>query len=110
MLNNLKRGNAGGKMLKNNKIRVLICSLMLLGTIGMGNVARAATQYPPEGGQWNYGVGVLGSYSDYLNSQVTHGSTVKDGQKKYSASAPAGSWSQALARGVYSGCQFYYNI
>lgn len=49
MLNNLKRGNAGGKMLKNNKIRVLICSLMLLGTIGMGNVARAATQYPPEG-------------------------------------------------------------
>lgn len=41
MLNNLKRGNAGGKMLKNNKIRVLICSLMLLGTIGMGNVARA---------------------------------------------------------------------
>lgn len=91
MLNNLKRGNAGGKMLKNNKIRVLICSLMLLGTIGMGNVARAATQYPPEGGQWNYGFGVLGSYSDYLNSQVTHGSTVKDGQKKYSASAPAGS-------------------
>lgn len=71
---------------------------------------RAATQYPPEGGQWNYGVGVLGSYSDYINQQLYHGSTVNHNGVRYPAEAPAGKWSQALANGIYSGCSFYYNI
>lgn len=68
----------------------------------------AATQWPPEGGQWNYDYGV-GAYSDYMNSSVLHCSTVvANGTSNY-ASAPAGSWFQALMSFFYSGASFYYN-
>lgn len=82
-----------------------VCTLILC-----GQSAFAVTEYPPEGGQWNYGVGILGSYSDYLNQQRAHGSTVNHNGNKYSAGAPAGQWSQALASGIFSGCAFYYNL
>lgn len=95
--------------MKNTKWKALICGTALVGTMSM-SVAKAYTQYPPEGGQWNYGVGVLGSYSDYINPTRDHGSTVNYNGKKYPAGAPAGYWSQALANGIYSGFAFYYNI
>lgn len=97
-------------MLIKNKMRALVCGLMLAATLGTATATQAATIYPPEGGQWNYGVGVLGSYSDYLHPSNYHGSTVNYNGTKYQASAPAGQWSQALARGIYSGCSFYYNL
>ena len=91
------------------KFKALLCSFALIGSLSTFT-SHAATAWPPEGGQWNYGVGALGSHSDYINPTRAHGSTVNHNGTKYPASAPAGYWSQALAPGIYSGCSFYYNI
>ena len=89
----------------NQKMMLGLFSLALL----FPTTTLAATQWPPEGGQWNYGYGV-GAYSDYMNSSVLHGSTVVANGTSNHASAPAGSWSQALMPFVYSGASFYYNL
>lgn len=67
--------------MKQGKTKALICGLAFAGTICLSTV-QAYTQYPPEGGQWNYGVGVLGSYSDYINPTRDHGSTVNYNGKR----------------------------
>lgn len=42
----------------------------------VAGTAVAATQYPVQGGQWNYGFNGVGIYSDYLHGSQCHGSSV----------------------------------
>lgn len=50
-------------------MRKLVCTIMILFTCFSGSVVLATTVYPAVGGQWNYGVGITGSYSDYMHGQ-----------------------------------------
>lgn len=75
-----------------------------------GTACYAYTQYPAEGGQWNYGYTALGAYSDYLHPSAYHGSTVVCGGSRNDAEAAAGNWSQAILYGTYSGTSFYYSL
>ncbi|WP_415966750.1 lactococcin 972 family bacteriocin [Faecalitalea cylindroides] len=97
-------------MKKSIKLKALFCGMMFAATLATSSMVSAATQYPPEGGVWNYGINLSGSYSAYLHPNLYHGSTVNHNGNKYASQAPAGSWSNALARGIYAGCAFYYNI
>lgn len=53
-------------------MRKLVCTIMILFTCFSGSVVLATTVYPAVGGQWNYGVGITGSYSDYMHGQKIH--------------------------------------
>lgn len=97
-------------MKKSIKLKALFCGMMFAATLATSSMVSAATQYPSVGGVWNYGVNLSGSYSSYLHPNLYHGSTVYHNGDKYVSQAPAGTWSNALARGIYTGCAFYYNI
>ena len=88
------------------KVYGVLSILMLFATITIN----AAVTYPSVGGVWSYGVGPIGSYSEYMHPTRYHSSTVVAsngvGDKKF---APAGMWSQARVL-YYSGCSFYYAI
>lgn len=90
-----------------------VVSGLLAGLLCTSSYAvHATTVYPAVGGQWNYGVGVLGIYSDYLHPTYAHGSTVvsKTGKRNHGENS-AGLWSNALLAGVWeSGANYYYNI
>lgn len=57
-------------------MRKLVCTIMILFTCFSGSVVLATTVYPAVGGQWNYGVGITGSYSDYMHGQKIHTATI----------------------------------
>ena len=89
-------------------MKKFVTTLMLSMTLLTGITASAATQYQPEGGTWNYGVGATGSYSDYLNHRYEHSSTVTKGNKKDKSQVGPGVWAKSQLW-EYSGCHFYYN-
>ena len=76
-------------------------------------VAVYATTSYVDGGTWNYGIGVLGAYSDYYHVSRDHGSSVysADRSKSDSDISMAGDWSNALL-GAYwgTGCSYYYRF
>lgn len=87
------------------KIMALFCTLFALSviTVGVGAVSTG-------GGTWNYGVGVTGSYSDYLHPTRVHTATVKRSDMKPSmARASYGEWAKARLTS-WSGCQFFWNV
>lgn len=90
------------------KTRTLVCAFMLLITLGSATTINAATAYP-DGGTWNYGVGVTGSYSDYYHPSKYHCATVvaPDDTSDQSC-APKKQWAKARLL-VYSGYEFYYS-
>lgn len=91
-------------------MRKLVCTIMILFTCFSGSVVLATTVYPAVGGQWNYGVGITGSYSDYMHGQKIHTATVSHPEATPSmARAPANSWAQARLT-KYSSCSFYYGV
>ena len=63
---------------------------MILFTCFSESVVLATTVYLAVGGQWNYGVGITGSYSDYMHGQKIHTATVSHPEATPSmARAPA---------------------
>ena len=79
-----------------------------------GEVSPLTTEYPAEGGTWNYGTtGLTGGgtvYSDYLHNSRAHGSTVEnaDGLTDRSPTAVAGAWSHAEAPAVAWAVDYAY--
>lgn len=71
-------------------------------------VADGAVEYPA-GGEWKYGVGVTGSYSNYLHNTRRHSATVKKGSKEDYEAKSAKEWAKARLF-EYSGCEFFYNV
>lgn len=91
-------------------MRKLVCAIMIMFTCFSGTTVLAATEYPAVGGQWNYGVGITGSYSDYMHGQRIHTATVTHPNSSPSmARAPANSWAKARLT-IYSGCSFFYGV
>ena len=77
--------------------------------IGAGS-ASAATQYPVQGGTWNYGYNGSGVYSDYFNGSICHGSSVyTDWGASVSIDTIAGKWANAWHTGnIWTNNSFYY--
>lgn len=99
-------------MFYNLKKKVIISGICLTGVTGS---VHAFTQYPPEGGRWDYGYTIYGAYSNYYNAQQSHGSTVSGTDsrgtfRKNQAEADKGDTSYAFIQDVHSGASFYYNI
>lgn len=86
--------------------KIVVCTLSLIVLATGGIAASAATEYP-DGGTWNYGVGITGSYSDYFHGTKRHSATVKKGSDESYQAQGAGVWAKARL-GAYSGCNFYY--
>lgn len=87
------------------KFVVITELLMILATTV---VVSAAREYPC-GGEWHYGVGATGSFSDYYHDGRDHTATVKHGADYDKGEASKGYWAKArLTR--YHGCSFYYNV
>jgi len=88
------------------KFVVLALSSIVLASVSV--VINATTEYP-DGGQWHYGVGTTGSFSDYYHEHRKHSSTVTYGNESDKSIMNKGDWSKArLTR--YHGCNFYYNV
>ncbi|MFC5932022.1 hypothetical protein D6T64_01125 [Cryobacterium melibiosiphilum] len=69
--------------------------------------AYAATEYPTEGGTWNYGNTMGHNYSDYM-LETRHASTVICGDRTNRVAADGYKWSNAALTAV-SGCGFWYD-
>ncbi|MDR1473286.1 MAG: lactococcin 972 family bacteriocin [Lactobacillales bacterium] len=89
------------------KFVILALSSFVLSTTGV--VVNAGTWEYPCGGEWHYGVGATGSFSDYRHGSKEHSATVTYGSEKDHSRVSAGSWAKArLTR--YHGCEFFYNV
>jgi len=92
-----------------NKMKRFVVLLLACATIANSAlIVSAATSYP-DGGTWNYGVGITGSYSDYLHNTKEHSATVKKGSEVDSHKVGATKWAKSRLT-IYSGCNFYYNF
>lgn len=82
--------------------------------LGGALAAHATTEYPPEGGTWEYGVLEYSStpfvHSDYLHNSAKHRSSVKvsAGTIYRSSDKAAGYWSTIEKATGYSGNHAYY--
>lgn len=76
-----------------------------------GGAAIAATQYPAEGGQWNYGYNGADIYSDYQVSR-NHGSSVQnDWGYNSSICVASGYWSNAsISATPWTHNSYYYRV
>lgn len=89
-------------------IMPVVTGLVALG-IGGSSVAAAGNYEYPAGGKWHYGVGLTGTYSDYLHSSKAHTSSVTYGTEKSKGYGQPGSYSKArLTR--FHGCNVYYGF
>ncbi|MFZ4893898.1 lactococcin 972 family bacteriocin [Plantibacter sp. Mn2098] len=90
-----------------------LATIGLIGLLSSGAVAAYAdTQYPVEGGQWNYGLaGGVHAYSDYLVDRC-HGTTVEnDWGVNRSIDTAANKWSNAShAATPLTNNHYYYRV
>jgi lactococcin 972 family bacteriocin len=93
--------------IKMKKFIVLALSLFVLSTTGV--VVNAGTWAYPSGGEWHYGVGATGSFSDYRHGSKDHSATVKNGNDYDKGEASAGHWAKARLF-CFHGCEFFYNV
>jgi hypothetical protein len=98
--------------LRNKRLAVGVLSLSLV--LGGATAALAVTEYPAQGGTWEYDASGTALYSRYLHTVSVHGSSVKtcEGAITRSPATRAGVWSDAR-RG--DGCAFgvdyaYYRV
>jgi lactococcin 972 family bacteriocin len=96
------------------EIKKVIASVALTGallTVGAG-AANAWTQYPVQGGTWNYGYNGTGVYSDYYNAGLCHGSSVyTDWGASISVDTAPGKWANAWHTGnTWTHNSWYYRI
>lgn len=75
-----------------------------------GGTAYAATEYPIEGGQWNYGFEWGWATSDYYNESVCHGASVyNDWGNDRSVDTAPGYWAESAIQATpWTGNQYYY--
>ena len=95
------------------KIKKTIVGLAaVIGLIFTPAVASAVTQYPAQGGTWNYGLaGGVRAYSDYLVNRC-HGSTVKtDWGNYYTIDTASGYWSNAWHKATpFTNNKYFYRV
>lgn len=92
------------------KRKKLLLSLTMFLIMFSFTPTKAATQYPPEGGTWQYGYSTPNAYSHYLHSTKPHQATVVDNIGNSNTSrAIANYWARASVRGWHD-CSFYYAI
>ena len=91
-------------------------TLAVIGLVGMlGSTATAAyanTQYPNEGGTWNYGLAAgVRAYSDYMVGRC-HGTTViNDWGNNRSIDTAANQWaSSAMNATIWTNNHYYYRV
>ena len=85
---------------------------LVLALTGSGAAAYGATQYPNEGGTWNYGLAAgVHAYSDYYVGKC-HGSTViNDWGTSKSIDTAKNKWSQASLRATaFTSNKYYYRV
>jgi lactococcin 972 family bacteriocin len=92
-------------------LKKTMATVALTGTLAVAgaSAANAWTQYPVQGGTWNYGYH-WGIYSDYLNNTLCHGSSVQnDWGYNSSINTAPGYWAQASHTGnVWTNNRWYY--
>lgn len=95
------------------KMKKALAALALTGALSsVAGAAVAATVYPIEGGQWNYGFTGVDSYSDYLHNARCHGSTViNDWGTSRSVDTSPGYWSNARVGATpWTNNNYYYRV
>lgn len=96
------------------KFRKSLYGATLIGALLVSGVstAQAATQYPAEGGTWNYGLSAWTptAFSNYIVNR-THGSSVKTSYGEVrSIDVIAGKWSTASKVANPWGNSYYYRV
>lgn len=88
------------------KVTMMYAMIFAL-TIGVVSVSAVSKG----GGTWNYGVGITGSYSDYLHPDKIHNATVISGGggQKDTDRDFGGKWAKARVS-VWNGCNFYWGV
>ncbi|MGO4586217.1 lactococcin 972 family bacteriocin [Arthrobacter sp. 2RAF6] len=90
-----------------------LAGLALTGALSsVAGTAVAATQYPVEGGHWNYGFNGVGIYSDYFHGSRCHGSSVwNDWGNNRSIDVSPGQWSNSwLGATPWTNNKYYYRV
>ena len=95
------------------KIKKIIAATALAGALcSVGIAANATTQYPNEGGTWNYGLSVgVHQYSDYLVNRC-HGTTViNDWGTVKSVNTIKDQWARASQKATsFTHNKYYYRV
>lgn len=95
------------------RTKKIIVTAALNVALGLGGAAaaNAATQYPNEGGTWNYGLAVSRVYSDYLVNRC-HGTTVgNDWGDNRSIDVAADRWANSAIGGTpWTNNKYYYRV
>lgn len=94
------------------KAKRLLASLALTGVLATTGAvaANAWTQYPVEGGTWNYGYNT-GIYSDYLVGTCHRSSVQNDWGYNTSINTAPNQWSNAWHTGnIWTNNRWYYGV
>lgn len=93
-------------------IKRTIAALALTGALsGVAGAAVADTQYPADGGQWNYGFTGVDIYSDYLAYRCHGSSVMNDWGYNSSINVASGYWSNArLGATPWTHNSYYYRV
>lgn len=91
-------------------MRRIVMSVLTAGalTLGTAGVALADTQFPPEGGQWDFGTGAGKVWSDYSHPEVCHSSSVNGDQYVQSGPTDPGIMSHAETGTTTGADESYY--
>ncbi|WP_372461208.1 lactococcin 972 family bacteriocin [Arthrobacter alkaliphilus] len=94
------------------KAKRVMASLALTGVLATTGAvaANAWTQYPAEGGTWNYGYNT-GIYSDYLVGRCHRSSVQNDWGYNSSINVAPNQWSNAWHTGtIWTNNRWYYGV
>lgn len=91
----------------------ILAAILLIGALcSTGTTAHAITQYPVEGGTWNYGLSAgVHAYSDYYVNRC-HGTTVSnDWGTNRSINTAANKWASSSYRAtIFTSNKYYYRV
>lgn len=94
-------------------VKRLVSVLALIAVLGVsGGAAVAATQYPVQGGTWNYGLAAgVRAYSDYKVDKC-HGTTVRnDWGNSRSIDVAPNKWANSAIRAtVWTNNEYFFRV
>ncbi len=90
-------------------MKKFVVVLLAVTSLATGSMAVYADSPYPDEGQWNRGVGITGSYSDYFHHNKTHSATVSKGSSIDSHKTGGNTWAKSRLT-TWSGCSFFWNI
>ncbi|MDQ0029864.1 lactococcin 972 family bacteriocin [Arthrobacter bambusae] len=93
-------------------LKKTVAGIALTGALcSVAGTAVAGTQYPAEGGTWNYGYNI-GIYSDYMHGSRCHGSSVRnDWGYNSSINTAGGYWANAWHSGnIWTHNSWYHRV